>query len=219
MRRASWAAALLLAAPLVGCALTSGSSYESVGETIHGISVSNTIQIRYQADRILAPLGLKVETSRREVFVSGLVQNDIQRARAVAIAREAPGVRAAYFVDTDLPGRPVSRAHYRTGLGELRAASLSALRAAGYQVEEGPDDRTLITQWRRLGPSWGTLWRGTQERVRLALHPDGQAHGVVTVIAVADRLDEGSLTWQLEREEAVLRQIGEALGSPVPSRP
>jgi len=214
-----WAAGLLLGAPLLGCALTAGSSYESVGETIHGISVSSTIQVRYQGDRILAPLGLKVETYRREVFVSGLVQNDDQRARAVAIAREAPGVRAAYFVDTDLPGRPVSHAHYHTGPEEIRAASLAALRAAGYQVEEGREGRSLITEWRRLGPSWRTLWRGTQERVRLAFHPDGHAHGVVTVIAVADRLDEGGLTWQLEREEAILHRIREVLNSTASFRP
>ncbi|MBI3122340.1 MAG: BON domain-containing protein [candidate division NC10 bacterium] len=209
---------VLAAAFLAGCAVTSGSTRESVGETIHSISVSNTIQFRYQGDRVLAPLGLRVETYRREVFVSGLVQNDAQRVRAVAIARDTPGVLAAYFVDTDLPGRPVSRAHCRAGAEQVWSALVAAVRAAGYQVEERREGRSLVTSWRRLSPSWRTLWMGSQERVRLSLFPHGHANGVVTVIAVVDRLDEGSVSWQIEREQAVLDGIREALERAAASR-
>jgi len=203
---------------IAGCAITSGSTRESVGERIHSISVSNTIQFRYQGDPVLAPLGLKVETYRREVFISGLVQNDAQRARAVAIARDTPGVLAAYFVDMTLPGRPVSRAHYKAGTAEVWAAALAAVRAAGYQIEKRQDERLLVTVWRQLAPSWRTLWIGTQERMRLALFPYGHAHGVVTVIAVADRQDEGNLIWQIKQEETILRNIREALGQVAPTR-
>jgi len=199
---------LTLTLAIAGCAFTSGSSRESVGEMIHSISVSNTIQFRYQGDPVLAPLGLKIETYRREVFISGLVQNDAQRARAVAIALDTPGVLAAYFVDTTLPGRPVSRAHYRAVSAEVWAATLAALRAAGYQIEKRQEERSLVTAWRRLSPSWRTLWMGTQERLRLALYASG---GTVTVIAVADRQDEGNPSWEIEREEAILRTIGAAL--------
>jgi hypothetical protein len=181
-----------------------------VGGAVHSISVSNTIQIRYQADRLLAPLGLTVETYRREVFISGLVQNDAQRARAVAIARDTPGVLDAYFVDTDLPGRPVSRQHYRAGAQNVWAATLAAVRANGYQIEQQQEGRTLVTSWRRLNPGWPTLWLPTQERVRLTLYPHGD---IVTVIAVADRLDEGTLSWHLGREQTILRNIQEALAS------
>ncbi len=205
----------LAAAFLAGCAITPGSTRESVGETIHSLSVSNTIQFRYQGDRVLAPLGLRVETYRREVFVSGLVQNDAQRVRAVAIARDTPGVLAAYFVDTDLPGRPVSRAHYRAGAEPVWSAALATVRAAGYQVEERREGRSLVTSWRRLSASWRTLWMGSQERVRLSLFPHGE---VVTVIAVVDRLDEGSVSWQIEREQAVLDGIREALERAAASR-
>lgn len=216
MTRPLGATALVLAAALLsGCAITSGSSHESVGETIHSLSVSNTIQFRYQGDRVLAPLGLRVETYRREVFVSGLVQNDAQRVRAVAIARDTPGVLAAYFVDTDLPGRPVSRAHYRAGAEQIWSAVVAGIRAAGYQVEERREGRSLVTSWRRLSPSWRTLWMGSRERVRLSLFPQGD---VVTVIAVVDRLDEGSVSWQIEREQAVLDGIREALGRAAASR-
>ncbi len=200
---------LTLSLAIAGCAFTSGSTRESVGETIHSISVSNTIQFRYQGDPVLAPLGLKVETYRGEVFVSGLVQNDAQRARAVAVARDTPGVAAAFFVDTVLPGRPVSRAHYKSGMAEVWAATLAAIRAAGHQIEKRQDERLLVTAWRRLTPSWRTLWMGTQERIRLALYAYGET---VTVIAVADRQDEGSLSWQIEREESILRTIRNALG-------
>ena len=203
---------------VAGCAVTSGSPRESLGETIHSLTVSNTIQVRYQADRVLAPLGLKVETFRREVFVSGLVQNDAQRARAVAVARDTPGVLAAHFVDTDLPGRPVSRAHFRASAEAVWAAALAAVRAACYPIETRQPGRSLITGWRRLAPSWRTLWLGTEERMRLALSPHGDT---VTVIALADRLDEGSLAWQIHRDETILKTIGEALGpaAPLPGAP
>ena len=212
MNRAPGVTVLLLAAAVsaAGCAVTSGSPRESVGGAVHSISVSNTIQIRYQADRLLAPLGLTVETYRREVFISGLVQNDAQRARAVAIARDTPGVLDAYFVDTDLPGRPVSRQHYRASAQDVWAATVAAVRANGYQIEQQQEGRGLVTGWRRLNPSWPTLWLPSQERVRLALYPHGD---VVTVIAVVDRLDEGNLFWQLGREQTILRNIQEVLAS------
>jgi hypothetical protein len=212
MKRGLSIAVLVLAAgvSVAGCAVTSGSPRESVGATIHSISVSNTVQIRYQADRLLAPLGLRVQTYRREVFISGLVQNDAQRARAVAIARDTPGVLDAYFVDTDLPARPVSRQHYRASAQDVWAATVAAVRANGYQTERQQEGRTLVTSWRRLNPGWPTLWLPTQERVRLALYPHGD---VVTVIAVADRLDEASLSWQIEHEQTILRNIQDALSS------
>lgn len=206
-------AVLLLAAAIfaAGCAVTSGSHRESVGELVHGISVSNTIQIRYQADRLVAPLGLKVETYKREVFISGLVQNDAQRARAVAIARDTPGVLDAYFVDTDLPGRPVSRARYRASAAQVWAAAVAAVQAHGYVIQQQQEGRSLVTSWRRLEPGWVNLWLSTQERARLALYPHGE---VVTLIAVADRLDEQTLSWQIEREEAILRAVQEKLALP-----
>lgn len=212
MKKSLRFAVLVLAAgvSIAGCAVTSGSPRESVGGTIHSISVSNTVQIRYQADRLLAPLSLQVETDRREVFISGVVQNEAQRARAVAIARDTPGVLDAYFVDTDLPSRPVSRRHYHASAPNVWAATVAAVRAAGYQIEQQREGHSLVTVWRRLEPGWVNLWLPTQERMRLALY----AHGdVVTVIAVADRLDEASLSWQLQRERTMLRNIQDALAS------
>ncbi len=217
MRRSLRGGALVLAAAaaLSGCAVTAGSPRESVGETIHSLSASNTIQIRYQADPVLAPLGLRVRTYRREVFVSGLAQNEAQRARALAIARDTPGILDAYFVDTDRPGRPVSRAHYEAGAEAVWAAMVAAVRAAGYRIARQQVGRSLETEWRFLPGSWGTLGLTTRERMRLALYGHG---AIVTVIAVADRLDEGSLPWQIEREQTMLRNIREALASAAPPR-
>jgi hypothetical protein len=214
MRPGHSACLLVLATWLAGCAVTSGSSRESVGEAVHSISASNTIQIRYQADPVLGPLGLTVETYRREVFISGLAQNEAQRARAVAIARDTPGILDAYFVDTSLPGRRVSRAHYPASREAVWAAAITAIRGAGYQIEEQREGRSLVTAWRLFRPSFVTLWAGTQERVRLALYPH---RDIVTVIVVADRLDDGSLAWQIEQEETILRRIREALAAPSPS--
>jgi hypothetical protein len=185
-----------------------------VGEWIHSIGATNTIQVRYQADRVLAPLGLKVETSRREVFISGLVQNDAQRARAVAVARETSGVVAAYFVETDLPGRPVSRAHYRASGEAVWAATLVAVRGAGYQIEERRDGRALVTAWRRLDPAGEGC--GAAPRSGCAW-PSPHAESV-TVIAVSDLLDESDLSGSIDREEAVLHAIQEALAPTALSR-
>lgn len=206
-------AVLILAAGVLatGCAVTSGSPRESVGGTIHSISVSNTVEFRYQADRLLAPLGLKVHTYRREVFISGLAQNDAQRERAVAIARDTPGVLDAYFVDTELPSRPVSNQHYRASAHNVWVAMVAAVRANGYQIDQRQEGRSLVSNWRRLNPGWANLWVPTQERVRLALYPHGD---LVTVIAIADRLDEATLSWQIHHETTILRNIQEALSSP-----
>jgi hypothetical protein len=87
--------------------------------------------------------------------------------------------------------------------------------AAGYQIEQQQEAISLMTSWRRLDPGWVNLWPPTQERMRLALYPHGS---VVTVIAVADRLDEASFPWQINREENMLRDIGVALNSPAPPR-
>ena len=205
-----------LAIFLAGCALTSGSERESVGEGMHSIRISTAIRLRYQADRVLAPLGLTVETFKREVFISGLAQNEAQRSRAMAIARETSGVVAAYFVDTDLPGRPVSRAHIRAGKERVWGASLAAVREAGYRIETEQERRFLVTRWKQVAPSWVTLWEATHGRIRLALYPNGEE---VTLIAVADRLDEGSLRWQITEEEALLRRIQTLAAQTTPSRP
>ena len=199
----------------MGCAVTTGSPRESVGGTIHSISVSNTIAFRYQADNLLGPLGLKVHTYLREVFISGPAQNDAQRARAVAIARDTPGVLDAYFVDTDLPGRPVSYQHYFASAQDVWTATVAAVRAYGYQIEQQEEGRSLVTAWRRLNAGWVNMGLLTQERVRVALYPHG---GFVTVIVVADRLDEETLSWQIQREKTVLRNIQEALPAVVSPR-
>lgn len=212
MKRGSSIAVFILAAgvPVAGCAVTSGSPRESVGQTIHSMSATTTIQIRYQADRLLGPLGLEVQSYKGEVFVSGLAQNDAQRERAVAIARDTPGVLDAYFVEMDLPGRPVSRQHYRASSQKVWAATVAAVRANGYQIDRQQEGRTLVTNWRWMNPGWVNMGLPSQERMRLALY----AHGdVVTVIAVADRLDEETLSWQIWREQTMLQNIQDALTS------
>ena len=216
MRRVCGAVLLLLAISLAGCAVTSGSQRESVGEGVHSTRITTVIEARFQADRVLAPLGLRVETYHREVFISGLAQNEAQRARAVAIARDTTGVLDAYFVDTDLRSRPVTRAHYRASREAVWTAMLAAVRAADYEIEEQRDGQSLVTRWKRVEPSWRTLWRATHERMRLALY----AHGpIVTLIAVDDRLDQGNLTWQIDREKALLDSIQESLDTTASRRP
>jgi hypothetical protein len=61
-------------------------------------------------------------------------------------------------------------------------------------------------------PSWRTLWLETQERIQLSLYPQGN---MVTVIAVADRLDQGATPWLIDREQAILRGLEAALRAAV----
>lgn len=63
----------------------------------------------------------------------------------------------------------------------------------------------------RRGPSIAVL-------VLAAVRAAGYQIEQQTVIVVADRLDEVTLSWQINREKNMLRDIGVAMNPPVPPR-
>jgi hypothetical protein len=196
MRRGAWVLALVAAAlgGLIGC--------ESVWV--------KPLTLRYQADPMLAPLGLEVTADSGEVFIAGAVPSEVHRERALTVARQTGGVTAAYFVDVDRPDRPVTFERFRAGPAQTWGAAVAAARGAGWRMQDETAERDLTTASRRVGGTWITLGNATQARLRLQLHPRGEA---VTVIAVVERLDAADLGWCLEEERRIIRGIGEILAA------
>ena len=191
------AAVLTLAAAVLGALSGCGNFW-----------MSRVISQRYQADPILAPLGLEVTADAGEVFVAGVVQSDQQRKRAVTVAPRGPGVKAAYFVDLDRPGRPLTFDRFRAEPARVWGAMIAAVSAAGWRLQDEEAERSLTTASRRVQGTWITLGVATQARLSLQLHPQGES---VTVIATVERLDEADLEWCLDQERRVVRAIGENL--------
>ena len=191
------AAVLTLAAAVLGALSGCGNFW-----------VSRVISQRYQADPILAPLGLEVTADAGEVFVAGVVQSDQQRERAVTVARRGPGVKAAYFVDLGRPDRPLTFDRVRAQPAQVWGAAVTAVSAAGWRVQDEEAGRSMTTASRRVQGTWITLGVATQARLSLQLHPQGES---VTVIATVERLDAADLEWCLDQERLVVRAIAENL--------
>jgi hypothetical protein len=166
------------------------------------------ITLRYQADPVLAPLGLEVTADAGEVFVAGAVQHDWQRERALALARRGPGVEAAYFVDLDRPDRPVTFERFRAEPARVWGAAIAAVSVTGWRLQDETAERSLATVPRRVQGTWISLGIATETRLFLQLHPRGES---VTVIATVQRGDAADLAWCLDEERRVVRAIGETL--------
>jgi hyperosmotically inducible periplasmic protein len=74
----------------VGCQTTLG---KSAGETVSDARISRTVQGKLTADRVANFSRIDVDTERRVVNLSGVVQNADQKARAAEIARQVNGVK------------------------------------------------------------------------------------------------------------------------------
>jgi hypothetical protein len=172
--------------------------------------VERTLTLRYQADPILAPLGLEVTAEAGEVFIAGAAQSELQREHAVKVAQQTSGVAAAYFVEVDRPDRPVTFERFRAGAAQTWEAAVAAVRAAGWRMQEEAAERSLTTAPRRVRGTWVSLGIATQARLHLQLHPRGES---VTVIAVVERLDTADLGWCLDEERRIVRGIGEILAT------
>jgi hypothetical protein len=191
-------------APLLALAVTVLGGLFGCGS----LWATRVISLRYQADPVLAPLGLEVTADAGEVFVAGAVQSDWQRARALTLARRGPGVAAAYFVDLDRSDRPVTFDRFRAEPARVWEAAVAAVPATGWRLQEETEEPSLTTAARRVQGTWITLGIATQARLSLQLHPRGAS---VTVIATVERLDAADLEWCLGQERRIVRAIGENL--------
>ena len=89
------------AGSLGGCAVTRGQ--EPVGAYIDDTTVTSTIKAKYVADKSVDASAISVETLKGVVQLSGFARTDIERARAVEIARQ---VRVVTSVTNSIVVRP-----------------------------------------------------------------------------------------------------------------
>ena len=80
----------LLVVVAAGCA--GGPTTSSTGEYIDDSAITTKIKSSFVADRTVSAFDIKVETFRRVVNLSGFVNTDAQKERAIAIARGTAGV-------------------------------------------------------------------------------------------------------------------------------
>ncbi len=81
----------LLGAAIAGCA--GGPTSSSTGEYIDDSAITTKIKSRFVADSMVSTFDIHVETFRGVVNLSGFVNTEVQKERAVAIARSTAGVR------------------------------------------------------------------------------------------------------------------------------
>jgi hyperosmotically inducible protein len=80
----------LLGAAIAGCA--GGPTTSSTGEYVDDSAITTKIKSRFVADSMVSAFDIHVETFRGTVKLSGFVNTDAQKERAVSIARSTAGV-------------------------------------------------------------------------------------------------------------------------------
>lgn len=86
------AALLGITTAITGCAST--SKQESTGQYIDSSAITTKVKANLVADKDIKALPISVETYKGTVQLSGFVDNDQQRQKAIAAAKSVPGVTA-----------------------------------------------------------------------------------------------------------------------------
>jgi osmotically-inducible protein OsmY len=76
---------------LQACAPT--ATRESTGEYLDDAAITTKIKTKLLGDPVVSGFAVSVETFRSRVVLSGFVNSQTQVDRAIALAREVPGVR------------------------------------------------------------------------------------------------------------------------------
>ena len=88
----AFVAALTISIPLLqACAPT--ATRESTGEYLDDTAITAKIKTKLLGDPTISGFAISVETFRGRVILSGFVSSQAQVDRAIALAREVPGVR------------------------------------------------------------------------------------------------------------------------------
>ncbi len=88
----AFVAALTISIPLLqSCAPT--ATRESTGEYVDDSAITGKIKTKLLGDPTVSGFAISVETFRGRVILSGFVSSQAQVDRAIALAREVPGVR------------------------------------------------------------------------------------------------------------------------------
>ena len=98
---------ILMASLLFGCAGT--STQESTGEYVDDSAITAKVKSAFVADKVVSALDIQVATFKGVVQLSGFASSQQEIDRAVALAREVPGVKS---VKNDIRRAPQSASEY-----------------------------------------------------------------------------------------------------------
>lgn len=76
---------------LIGCAAT--SSRESIGESSEDAAITAKVKSSFQADPLVSASAIGVQTTQGIVHLSGTVNNEQERYRAIQLVQGVAGVR------------------------------------------------------------------------------------------------------------------------------
>ncbi len=85
--------ALLTVASVLSPACAPTATRESTGEFLDDTAITTKVKTKLLADPTVSGFAVSVETFRGRVVLSGFVNSQAQVDRAIALAREVPGVR------------------------------------------------------------------------------------------------------------------------------
>ena len=86
-----YAVIILAALVLVGCAAT--SSRESTGAYFDDAAITTKVKSSFVADPQVSALAINVQSSQGVVHLTGMVNNEQERQRAIQIAQAVQGVK------------------------------------------------------------------------------------------------------------------------------
>jgi hyperosmotically inducible periplasmic protein len=86
-----WIGLVMVAALAAGCAAT--PEHRSTGEVIDDAAITTKVKANLLADAMVSAFAISVETSRAAVSLTGIVNSEAERQRAIQIAQEVGGVK------------------------------------------------------------------------------------------------------------------------------
>jgi hyperosmotically inducible protein len=86
-----WVGLVLMAVLVAGCAAT--PEQRSTGEVIDDAAITTKVKTNLLADPVVSGFAISVETSRSVVSLTGIVNSDAERQRAIQIAQDVGGVK------------------------------------------------------------------------------------------------------------------------------
>jgi hyperosmotically inducible periplasmic protein len=86
-----WVGFVLMAVLVAGCAAT--PEQRSTGEVIDDAAITTKVKTNLLADPVVSGFAISVETSRSVVSLTGIVNSDAERQRAIQIAQDVGEVK------------------------------------------------------------------------------------------------------------------------------
>jgi osmotically-inducible protein OsmY len=87
----AWAGVIVAVVVVVGCAAT--PEKRSTGEVIDDTAITTKVKTNLLADPQASAFAINVETDRGVVRLTGIVNSEAERQRAIQIAQEVGGVK------------------------------------------------------------------------------------------------------------------------------